>query len=290
MKTLKLFRQHLVIAAFALSLITTAFTPAQPVEAAAKKPAQVKITKIKNVNPSKTPVKISWKKSKGAKSYQVSIATDKKFKKGRKTYNTKALSKNTGNLKVGQKYYVRVRAKAKKWGKWSSVKTFRASVVMAKTKKPAANNKNNDGQQMTPQTTKPSKPAGCQHSWEFSANLQSTATTQRSISGCGKDITDFHIKVRTLGPQKKTINGRTYTYTARTFDEWGEVWFGTDDDIPCPCEDCPQKGWCGGANLVSSSTIDQLGDPNHTKATCKYCGEVRLSGDPDFPSGYTTYE
>lgn len=164
MKWRELFRQHLIIATLALSLLITAITPAQPVEAAAKKAAQVKTVTVKNV--STTKAKVSWKKAKGAKSYQVSIATDKKFKKGKKTYNTKALSKNISKLKAGKKYYVRVRAKAKKWGKWSTVKTFRASVVTENTKKPAipsepANNSSDNDYSKpmyTPEKTKPAIP------------------------------------------------------------------------------------------------------------------------------------
>ena len=47
MKRHRLFKKQMVIAAFALSLITTAFAPTQTVEAAAKKPAQVKTVTLK---------------------------------------------------------------------------------------------------------------------------------------------------------------------------------------------------------------------------------------------------
>lgn len=296
MKRRKLFRQHLIIATFALSLLATALAPAQPVDAAAKKAAQVKTVTVKNV--STTKAKVSWKKAKNAKSYQVSIATDKKFKKGKKTYNTKALSKNISKLKAGKKYYVRVRAKAKKWGKWSSVKTFKLPVAKKAAKKPATTKKpaNNSGgnsnsnPMYTPEKTTPSKPTGCQHDWEFSANLNTSTLDQHVYSGCNKDITEFHENIK-IKPQTKTINGISYTYTAANSTMWGLKLYDLPEyDIPCPV--CGK--YCGPTRLKSATTMDELTNngqvKDHTKATCKYCGEVRLSGDPDFPSGYTTYE
>ena len=91
-----------------------------------KKPAKVKITKAKNVKTKKLTVK--WKKTSKAKGYQIQIATNKKFKKGKKT---KTLSKTTYSfkkLKKNKYYYVRVRAYVydsnhkKVYGSWSAVK------------------------------------------------------------------------------------------------------------------------------------------------------------------------
>ena len=91
-----------------------------------KKPAKVKITKAQNVKTKKLTVK--WKKTSKAKGYQIQIASNKKFTKGKKT---KSLSKTTYSfkkLKKNKYYYVRVRAYVydsnhkKVYGSWSAVK------------------------------------------------------------------------------------------------------------------------------------------------------------------------
>ena len=91
-----------------------------------KKPGKVKITKAQNVKTKKVTVK--WKKTSKAKGYQIQIASNKKFTKGKKT---KTLSKTTYSfkkLKKNKYYYVRVRAYVynsnhkKVYGSWSAVK------------------------------------------------------------------------------------------------------------------------------------------------------------------------
>lgn len=91
-----------------------------------KKPGKVKITKAKNVKTKKLTVK--WKKTSKAKGYQIQIASNKKFTKGKKT---KTLSKTTYSfkkLKKSKYYYVRIRAYVydsnhkKVYGSWSAVK------------------------------------------------------------------------------------------------------------------------------------------------------------------------
>ena len=91
-----------------------------------KKPGKVKITKAKNVKTKKLTVK--WKKTSKAKGYQIQIASNKKFTKGKKT---KTLSKTTYSfkkLKKNKYYYVRIRAYVydsnhkKVYGSWSVVK------------------------------------------------------------------------------------------------------------------------------------------------------------------------
>ena len=91
-----------------------------------KKPGKVKITKAQNVKTKKVTVK--WKKTSKAKGYQIQIASNKKFTKGKKT---KTLSKTTYSfkkLKKNKYYYVRVRAYVynsnhkKVYGSWSTVK------------------------------------------------------------------------------------------------------------------------------------------------------------------------
>lgn len=78
--------------------------------AVASKPAQVK--KVKAVNNAKKSVKVTWKKAKGAKSYQVKV--------GNKKYNAKKTNVKIKKLAVGKTYKVQVRAKnAVGFGKWS---------------------------------------------------------------------------------------------------------------------------------------------------------------------------
>lgn len=60
----------------------------------------------------KKSVKVTWKKAKGAKSYQVKV--------GKKKYNTKKTNAKIKKLAVGKTYKVQVRAKnAAGFGKWS---------------------------------------------------------------------------------------------------------------------------------------------------------------------------
>ena len=76
----------------------------------ASKPAQVK--GVKAVNNAKKSVKVTWKKVKGAKSYQVKV--------GNKKYNAKKTNVKIKKLAVGKSYKVQVRAKnAAGFGKWS---------------------------------------------------------------------------------------------------------------------------------------------------------------------------
>lgn len=88
---------------------TVAPTTAAPAVVASK-PAQVKGVKV--VNNAKKSVKVTWKKAKGAKSYQVKV--------GKKKYNAKKTNAKIKKLAVGKTYKVRVRAKnAAGFGKWS---------------------------------------------------------------------------------------------------------------------------------------------------------------------------
>ena len=88
---------------------TVAPTTAAPAVVASK-PAQVKGVKV--VNNAKKSVKVTWKKVKGAKSYQVKV--------GNKKYNAKKTNAKIKKLAVGKSYKVQVRAKnAAGFGKWS---------------------------------------------------------------------------------------------------------------------------------------------------------------------------
>lgn len=88
-----------------------------------------KASKKKNVKK----IKLTLKKIKGAKGYQVKVSTSKKFKK--KTTVTKTVKKltntiNIKKLKVVKKYYIKARAFSKtkgttSYGKWSKVKAVK---------------------------------------------------------------------------------------------------------------------------------------------------------------------
>ena len=298
MKRHRLFKKQMVIAAFALSLITTAFAPTQTVEAAAKKPAQVKTVNVKAVNSTKA--KISWKKAKNAKTYQVNIATDKKFKKNKKAYSTKAVSKTVSKLKAGRKYYVRIRAKGKSYGKWSSVKSFTLKAKKINTKKPSTSSKptnpadnnskptnpaDNNSKPINSQPTGPAKPVSCKHSWKYDVNLDSMANHQRDITGCGVDITNIRNEIYANNPKSAIVNGKSFTWTISNFGDMGIELYGPEYDTPCIV--CHK--YCGPIWLKTTDNLDDLGVTDHTKRTCTKCGKVEISGK-DFTNGEVTYE
>ena len=85
--------------------------------------AKPKSASIKKVKAAKKAVSVQWKKVGGVKGYQVQVATDKKFKKNKKTVTVK-------KLKAKKKYYVRVRTYKTVNGKkvysaWSKVKSVK---------------------------------------------------------------------------------------------------------------------------------------------------------------------
>ena len=92
-----------------------------------------KSASIKKVKGAKKAVSVEWKKVSGVKGYQVQVATDKKFKKNKKTVTVKKqkTTKTTvKKLKAKKKYYVRVRAYKtvngkKVYSSWSKVKSVK---------------------------------------------------------------------------------------------------------------------------------------------------------------------
>lgn len=98
-------------------------------QAASPKPVKVMIQKVSSPNAGK--IKVTWKKTPKVSKYQVQVAADKKFTKGKvtKMYATNKSSATISKLIQGRKYYVRVRAcrivKGKKYyGKWSGIKNI----------------------------------------------------------------------------------------------------------------------------------------------------------------------
>ena len=99
---------------------------------------QTEVEKPKSVTPktvkaAKKAISVIWKKVSGVKGYQIQVATDKKFKKNKKTVTIKKqkTTKTTvKKLKAKKKYYVRVRTYKivngkKVYSSWSKVKSVK---------------------------------------------------------------------------------------------------------------------------------------------------------------------
>ena len=92
-----------------------------------------KSAKFKKVKSAKKAISVEWKKVGGVKGYQIQVATDKKFKKNKKTVNIKKqkTTKTTvKKLKAKKKYYVRIRTYIivngkKVYSAWSKVKSVK---------------------------------------------------------------------------------------------------------------------------------------------------------------------
>ena len=95
--------------------------------------AKPKSAKFKKVKAAKKAVSVEWKKVGGVKGYQIQVATDKKFKKNKKTVTIKKqkTTKTTvKKLKAKKKYYVRIRTYKivngkKVYSSWSKVKSVK---------------------------------------------------------------------------------------------------------------------------------------------------------------------
>ncbi len=85
---------------------------------------------IKKLKAKKKALAVFWNKMSNVSGYQIQVATDKKFKKNKKTVTVakqNANKKTVKKLKVKKKYYVRVRSYKivngkKVYGKWSKIK------------------------------------------------------------------------------------------------------------------------------------------------------------------------
>ena len=90
-------------------------------------------TSIKKSKAKKGSVELTWSKAKGVKGYEIQLATDKKFKKNKKTVTVKKqkTTKTTvKKLKAKKTYYVRIRAYKtvngkKVYSSWSKVKSVK---------------------------------------------------------------------------------------------------------------------------------------------------------------------
>ena len=105
--------------------------PSEPTKpSVTKKPTAVKVKKL---IAKKKALVVYWNKVSGVDGYHIQLATDKKFKKNRKSVivaKRNASKKTVKNLKKNKKYYVRVRAYKvvdgkKVYGKWSKIKSVK---------------------------------------------------------------------------------------------------------------------------------------------------------------------
>ena len=100
------------------------------VKKAASKP---KSTNTKKIKAAKKAVSVEWKKVSGVSGYEIQVATDKKFKKNKKTVTVKKqkTTKTTvKKLKAKKKYYVKIRTYKivngkKVYSSWSKVKSVK---------------------------------------------------------------------------------------------------------------------------------------------------------------------
>ena len=111
----------------------TEFNPVSSTPTQGPTVSKPKAAKIKKVKAAKKAVAVTWNKVSGVSGYEVQVATDKKFKKNKKTVTIKkqkATSTTVKKLKAKKKYYVRVRTYKTVNGKkvysaWSSVKNVK---------------------------------------------------------------------------------------------------------------------------------------------------------------------
>ena len=95
--------------------------------------AKPKSTNTKKIKAAKKAVSVEWKKVSGVSGYEIQLATDKKFKKNKKTVTIKKqkTTKTTvKKLKAKKKYYVRIRTYKivngkKVYSSWSKIKTVK---------------------------------------------------------------------------------------------------------------------------------------------------------------------
>ena len=112
---------------------TSTSAPAAQTTAQPAAPKNNKKVKVASAKAGKKSIKVTWKKVKGIKGYQIQYSTNKKFKKGNKTItvkSTKSTSATIKKLKSKKKYYVRMRTykivnRKKVYSAWSKAKSVK---------------------------------------------------------------------------------------------------------------------------------------------------------------------
>ena len=112
---------------------TSTSAPAAQTIAQPAAPKNNKKVKVASAKAGKKSVKVTWKKVKGIKGYQIQYSTNKKFKKGNEIItvkSTKSTSATIKKLKSKKKYYVRMRTYKivngkKVYSAWSKAKSVK---------------------------------------------------------------------------------------------------------------------------------------------------------------------
>ena len=112
---------------------TSTSAPAAQTIAQPAAPKNNKKVKVASAKAGKKSVKVTWKKVKGIKGYQIQYSTNKKFKKGNKTITVKSKKSTSATikkLKSKKKYYVRMRTYKivngkKVYSAWSKAKSVK---------------------------------------------------------------------------------------------------------------------------------------------------------------------
>lgn len=112
---------------------TSTSAPAAQTIAQPAAPKNNKKVKVASAKAGKKSIKVTWKKVKGIKGYQIQYSTNKKFKKGNKTItvkSTKSTSATIKKLKSKKTYYVRMRTYKivngkKVYSAWSKAKSVK---------------------------------------------------------------------------------------------------------------------------------------------------------------------
>ena len=144
---------------------------------------------------------VKYKKTSGAKGYQIQYTADKNFKKGVKSKTTAKTTYPLSGLTPGTKYYVRVRAYAKKgggkaYGPWSSKKA-----VTVKPAKAAVSSAAYAGGKVTVKVKAVKKAKGYQYQLgkdkAFKSLAASKKTTGRSYSqAIDSSLGSCYVRVR----------------------------------------------------------------------------------------------
>ena len=112
---------------------TSTSAPAAQTTAQPAAPKNNKKVKVASAKAGKKSIKVTWKKVKGIKGYQIQYSTNNKFKKGNKTItvkSTKSTSATIKKLKSKKTYYVRMRTYKvvngkKVYSAWSKAKSVK---------------------------------------------------------------------------------------------------------------------------------------------------------------------
>ena len=112
---------------------TSISAPAAQTTAQPAAPKNNKKVKVASAKAGKKSIKVTWKKVKGIKGYQIQYSTNKKFKKGNKTITVKSAKSTSATikkLKSKKKYYVRMRTYKivngkKVYSAWSKAKSVK---------------------------------------------------------------------------------------------------------------------------------------------------------------------